>query len=206
MSWESDIFPARIPDYEPAWLDAMCISGKVVWGRYLLPASQTSQKQRRVPVQRKRSAGPVKSTPVSLLARANQDIWKILAETQTADNRAQGLSDAANRIEADLLAFGASFLDQIQSRTDLRKSQLEDGLAELVSLGRVCSDSFTGLRALLTPLQNRSSVSVKGSRKAMFGLEDAGRWSLLQTFTVANAQRNPAVRSGLMMSKWSAWQ
>ena len=32
VSWESDIFPARIPDYEPAWLDAMCISGKVVWG------------------------------------------------------------------------------------------------------------------------------------------------------------------------------
>ena len=197
VSWESDIYPARIPNYEPAWLDAMCISGKVVWGRYLLPASQTSQKQRRLPVQRKRSAGPVKSTPVSLLARSNQDIWKVLAETQTADNRAEGLSDSANRIEADLLAFGASFLDQIQSRTDLRKSQLEDGLAELVSLGRVCSDSFTGLRALLTPHQNRSSVSIKGSRKAMFGLEDAGRWSLLQTFTGDNAQRNPRGETGL---------
>ena len=197
VSWESDIYPARIPNYEPAWLDAVCISGKVVWGRYLLPASQTSQKQRRLPVQRKRSAGPVKSTPVSLLARSNQDIWKVLAETQTADNRAEGLSDSANRIEADLLAFGASFLDQIQSRTDLRKSQLEDGLAELVSLGRVCSDSFTGLRALLTPHQNRSSVSIKGSRKAMFGLEDAGRWSLLQTFTGDNAQRNPRGETGL---------
>ena len=32
VSWESDIYPARIPNYEPAWLDAMCISGKVVWG------------------------------------------------------------------------------------------------------------------------------------------------------------------------------
>ena len=197
VSWESDIYPARIPNYEPAWLDAMCISGKVVWGRYLLPSSQTSQKQKRLPVQRKRSAGPVKSTPVSLLARSNQDIWKVLAETQTADNRAEGLSDSANRIEADLLAFGASFLDQIQSRTDLRKSQLEDGLAELVSLGRVCSDLFTGLRALLTPHQNRSSVSIKGSRKAMFGLEDAGRWSLLQTFTGANVQRNPRGEAGL---------
>ena len=197
VSWESDIYPARIPNYEPAWLDAMCISGKVVWGRYLLPASQISPKQRRLPVQRKRSAGPIKSTPVSLLVRSNQDIWKVLAETQTADNRAEGLSDSANRIEADLLAFGASFLDQIQSRTDLRKSQLEDGLAELVSLGRVCSDSFTGLRALLTPNQNRSSVSIKGSRKAMFGLEDAGRWSLLQTSTGANAQPNPRGEAGL---------
>ena len=197
VSWESDIFPARIPDYEPAWLDAMCISGKVVWGRYLLPASQTPQKQIRLPVQRKRSAGPIKSTPVSLLARMNQDIWKVLSEAQTADNRAEGLSDPAKRVEADLLAFGASFLDQIQSRTDLRKSQLEDGLAELVSLGRVCSDSFTGLRALLTPHQNRSSVSIKGSRKAMFGLEDAGRWSLLQTFNGANTQRNPRIDAGL---------
>ena len=197
VSWESDIFPARIPHYEPAWLDAMCISGKVVWGRYLLPASQTSQKHRRLPVQRKRSAGPIKSTPVSLLARSNQDIWKVLAETQTADNWVERLSDPANRIEADLLAFGASFLDQIQSRTGLRKSQLEDGLAELVSLGRVCSDSFTGLRALLTPHQNRSGVYIKGSRKAIFGLEDAGRWSLLQTFTGANAQRKPRGEAGL---------
>ena len=31
----------------------------------------------------------------------------------------------------------------------------------------------------------------------MFGLEDAGRWSLLQTFTGANAQRNPRGEAGL---------
>ncbi|MBG10306.1 MAG: ATP-dependent DNA helicase [Gammaproteobacteria bacterium] len=190
VSWESDIFPARIPGYEPEWLDAMCISGKVIWGRYLLPATQIRRKQSGLPAQSRRSAGPVKSTPVSLLARTNQDIWKALAETQTDDNQVQILSDLANCIEADLLTFGASFLDQIQSRTDLRKSQLEEGLAELVSIGRVCSDSFSGLRALLTPNQRRSRVSMKGSRKAMFGFEDAGRWSLLQTFPGANEQQN----------------
>lgn len=31
----------------------------------------------------------------------------------------------------------------------------------------------------------------------MFGLEDAGRWSLLQTFTGDNAQRNPRGEAGL---------
>ena len=197
VSWESSIFPARIPDYEPEWLDAMCISGKIVWGRYLLPLTQNPQKLKGLQSQRKRSAGPVKSTPVSLLTRINQDIWKVLAEAQTADNQAQWLSDSANRIESDLLEFGASFLDQIQGRTDLCKSQLEGGLAELVSLGRVCSDSFTGLRALLTPHQHRSSVSSKGSRTAMFGVEDAGRWSLLQTFSGANEQHYPRSEVGL---------
>jgi len=64
----------------------------------------------------------------------------------------------------------------------LLKSQLETGLAELVSAGRLTSDSFTGLRALLTPNSKKSGAHRRRGRKAMFGVEDAGRWSLLDTF------------------------
>ncbi|MCG8414332.1 MAG: ATP-dependent DNA helicase, partial [Pseudomonadales bacterium] len=49
-------------------------------------------------------------------------------------------------------------------------------------LGRVCSDSFTGLRALLTPNHKKPSTHRRRGRKAMFGVEDAGRWSVLDTF------------------------
>ncbi len=32
-SWEADVLPARVAGYRPEWLDALCFSGEVVWGR-----------------------------------------------------------------------------------------------------------------------------------------------------------------------------
>jgi len=29
--WESEVLPRRVPNYQPAWLDALCASGEVVW-------------------------------------------------------------------------------------------------------------------------------------------------------------------------------
>tara|TARA_B100002003_G_scaffold251733_1_gene297057 strand:- start:2877 stop:7361 length:4485 start_codon:yes stop_codon:yes gene_type:complete len=178
-SWEADLYPARIPDYDPNWLDVMCISGKVAWGRYTLPAS--SQRN----TAKKKSSGPVKSTPITLASRQNLDIWQDLARSQLNDEYSLQYSTIACRIEADLLQHGASFFDQMQSRSGLLKTQLEEGLAELVSSGRICSDSFTGLRALLTPSHKKPGTHRRRGRKVMFGVEDAGRWSLLDTFQLA---------------------
>ena len=32
-TWESQVFPSRIEHYRPAWLDELCHSGQVAWGR-----------------------------------------------------------------------------------------------------------------------------------------------------------------------------
>ena len=29
--WETEVLPRRVPDYQPAWLDALCATGEVVW-------------------------------------------------------------------------------------------------------------------------------------------------------------------------------
>jgi ATP-dependent Lhr-like helicase len=29
--WETDVLPRRVPGYQPAWLDALCASGEVIW-------------------------------------------------------------------------------------------------------------------------------------------------------------------------------
>ena len=61
------------------------------------------------------------------------------------------------------------------------RTQAENGLGELVTWGLVTADSFTGLRALLTSSSKRPPVSI-GRRKqsvAVFGMENAGRWSRL---------------------------
>ena len=188
-SWEADLYPTRVSDYDPNWLDVLCISGRVTWGRYVQPSAS----QRAL---HKGSSGPVKTTPIAIMSRANLDIWQAMAraqlkeadegprKTRVGQDAPSGktFSNTAQRIEADLLTNGASFFDQIQSRSGLLKAQLEEGLAELVGAGRLNSDSFTGLRALLTPAAKKQGAHRRRRRSPMFGVEEAGRWSLLETF------------------------
>lgn len=179
-SWEADLYPVRVADYDPSWLDAMCISGKMVWGRYSGPnISQRMQRSNGGP--KSSTSGPIKSTPISIVSRANLDIWKALSAGQHNDDEVLPLSELAMMIELDLAKNGASFFDQIQQRTGLLRAQLEQSLAELVSMARITSDSFTGLRALLTPNKKKPSAHRRRGRRVMFGVEDAGRWSLLET-------------------------
>jgi ATP-dependent Lhr-like helicase len=63
--------------------------------------------------------------------------------------------------------------------TGLLRAQTESTLAELVAAGRLSADSFGGLRALLMPLQRKRKLAARGRRAALFGLEEAGRWSLV---------------------------
>ena len=167
-SWESGIYPARIGNYDPQWLDLLSISGRLAWGRYSLPSG------------RLRGGSPIKTTPITMALRSNLDIWQALAGAQTDNHEPIEPGADARRVEQDLESHGASFFDQIQTRTGLLRTQLEQGLAELVSLGRVCSDSYVGLRALLLPEHKKSGG--RRRRKLTFGVEDAGRWSLLETF------------------------
>ena len=167
-SWESGIYPARIGNYDPQWLDLLSINGRLAWGRYSLPSG------------RLRGGSPIKTTPITMALRSNLDIWRALAGAQAENQEPIEPGAEARRVEQDLESHGASFFDQIQTRTGLLRSQLEQGLAELVSLGRVCSDSYVGLRALLLPEHKKSGG--RRRRKLTFGVEDAGRWSLLETF------------------------
>jgi ATP-dependent Lhr-like helicase len=79
-----------------------------------------------------------------------------------------------------LQTHGASFFDEIAAGSHLLASQAEEGLAELVAAGLVTSDSFSGLRALLIPQDKKRRLAARGRRIALFGLEDAGRWSLIR--------------------------
>jgi ATP-dependent Lhr-like helicase len=49
-----------------------------------------------------------------------------------------------------------------------------------VAMGLVTSDSFGGLRALLVPSRERRAHPRRRRRAALFGVEDAGRWSLVR--------------------------
>jgi len=180
-SWESDLFPTRVINYDPNWLDNLCIKGAVVWGRYLLPNNMSQRNKKRIP-------GPVKSMPLTFSTRQNRDIWLALARSKLGK---EDLSDRSNKtklIEEDLAHNGASFFEDILYRSKLLKIQLEECLAELVACGRVSSDSFSGMRALLTRNSRRPRFYKSKRGGSSSAIEGAGRWSLQDTFRRSNAE------------------
>ena len=75
---------------------------------------------------------------------------------------------------------GASFFHELAAVSGLLPTQVEQALGELAGLGLVTSDSFAGLRALITPSSKRKPLSGarRRHRTAPVGIESAGRWSL----------------------------
>jgi ATP-dependent Lhr-like helicase len=167
IAWETEILPARVAGYEPQWLDDLCRAGRVAWTRLDRP-------------ERERVAGPVRGTPVTLVLRRNLGAWASLApRIDAADLR---MSSRARSVLEWLRAHGASFFDEISSGTKLPGSFCEDALGELVAWGLVSCDSFSGLRVLILPSDRRKPISGSSRRRrvALFGIEDAGRWSLVR--------------------------
>ncbi len=163
-AWEADVLSSRVASYESAWLDSLCLSGRVLWTRLAAPRQPTT--------------GPVRSTPISLLRRSAWSQWSAVAPVvgQPAE-----LSSAAAALAAQLQRLGASFLDELARGAHLLPSQAEAALAELVSAGLVTADGFAGLRALALPLEKRSRLAARRRRHGVEALESAGRWSLTRT-------------------------
>jgi len=168
-AWESEILPARLEDYEFTWLDDLCLSGRVIWARLSHTANATGS-----------GRGPIRTTPVTLLPRRSAALWNRAAPPLTLQTEA--LSSRAQTVVEALRTHGASFYDEIVLTTGLLRTQVEDALAELVAVGWVASDSFAGLRALLTPSEKRKPLGkIRRHRRApLFGIEEAGRWSLVK--------------------------
>ena len=167
-AWETEILPARIAEYEPAWLDEQCMAGRIVWTRL---ATRTGDAER--------GAAPVRATPIALLGRRNVRLWSGFAESPQPAQ----LTAKARQVAEFIQMHGASFFDEIADGAGLLPNQIEEALGELVALGLVNSDSFGGLRALLIPADRRRPTARDARRKrrvAIFGMQDAGRWAMVR--------------------------
>ncbi len=169
-AWEADVLPARLGDYDPLWLDGLCLSGEIAWGRL-------NQVRNAESGMRSRKSGPIRTTPIALFRREREQVWRSL--TGEPDPASLSLSYSAGAVLAALDERGASFFGDLVNATRLLRSEVEKGLGELVAWGLVTSDSFAGLRALLVPSDRRRPIGGFRRRGAVapFGVETAGRWS-----------------------------
>jgi ATP-dependent Lhr-like helicase len=176
-AWETEILPARMRQYQFNWLDDLCLAGRAGWARLARPKVAESDVQHTKPAGKR--AGPVRNTPIALLARKHRAIWQAAAH---GDTGIPPMSSRAERVCDMLQQEGASFFDEIVDVARLLPTEVEEALAELAALGVVTSDSFAGMRALLVPLDKRKSLNgnKRRQRTAAFGIQDAGRWSLIR--------------------------
>ena len=167
-AWETEILPARLADYDPAWLDEQCLAGRIAWTRLKRRNGKGQGSDRR--------PAPVRSTPITLLPRRHAALWASLP----ASAEQAPLSANAQAVAEFIRENGASFFDDLVAGTRLLRAQVEEALAELVAFGVVTSDSFGGLRALLVPssLRKPAASGRRRRRTSAFGMESAGRWAL----------------------------
>ncbi|HXL05972.1 MAG TPA: hypothetical protein VN964_03535, partial [Gemmatimonadales bacterium] len=189
-AWETDVLPARVGEYDPLWLDGLCLSGEIAWGRL----NQTRNAEGGT---RNRKSGPIRTTPVALFRRERGAMWRSL--TTQPDPADLPLSHSARAIAESLDGRGASFFGDLVNATGLLRTEVEKGLGELVAWGLVTADSFAGLRALLVPSDRRRPVGGfrRRGKVAPFGVETAGRWSRV---------RSPAALPEEQVAEAVAWQ
>src|SRR5262249_9362929 len=168
-AWEPEVLGARLAQYDPAWLDRLCFSGRVGWGRLTAPQNP-----------RARAFAPLRTSPIALYHRENLPDWLHLAETSPTVE----LSPDTAKVRATLSHGGALFFTELVRQTGLLPVQVEQALSELAALGFVTADGFDGLRALLVPSDKRPTLGRNDGKRRrktnLASIEFAGRWSLLR--------------------------
>jgi ATP-dependent Lhr-like helicase len=162
--WEREVLPARIADYGASLLDSLCTAGEVVWWR---PRPSGAPPGGR--------ASTVATSPIALVPRGTLPLWRSLGSFEPV----QGMSGAAERVVQAMRERGALFFVELVQASGLLRVQVEEALGELVARGLVTADSFTGLRAVLTPQSRRRGFRGRGLRRGGTGFDAAGRWALL---------------------------
>jgi ATP-dependent Lhr-like helicase len=134
---------------------------------------------------------------VALFLGESADAWSALATPPDAS----ALGEEAKRVLEVLSRRGASFFRDLAGASGLLPTRVEAALGELAALGHVTSDSFAGLRALLTPSEKRPSLGDGRRRRGVpgpYGVDSAGRWALLATGRASSAdgsdEREPVGR------------
>ena len=189
-AWERHILGRRVSNYDPKWLDQLCLTGAVGWGR-LSPHPATLDDT----AGGKRRVIPTSVAPITFFVREEAD-WMTPHRPSSGNpssgngaapdqSEARGLSEGARQVLDFLRQRGASFFPDIVRGTGRLKSEVETALWELVAGGLITADGFDNLRSLIDPKRRAG----QGSGRAARPRHSTGRWALLYTDQAADRNR-----------------
>jgi ATP-dependent helicase Lhr and Lhr-like helicase len=199
-AWERQVLARRVADYDPKWLDQLCLAGAVGWGR-LSPHPATLDvsapaagdgapaKQRRVI--------PTSVAPISFFVREDAD-WMTPRHPAADAGVSGGLSHGAKLVLDFLRQRGASFFADMVRGTGKLKAEIETALWELVAAGLVTADGFDNLRSLIDPKRRAGQGSGRTTRPR----HSAGRWALLQPAEVTEKSRTVESACWMLLRRW----
>jgi ATP-dependent Lhr-like helicase len=187
--WEAQILPTRIEGYDPRWLDELCLSGEIVWGRLTPRVERTG-----------RSGTPSPATPLAFVVR--DDLVPMLRAVRAGAGAPEPTVGAAADVLAALRVRGACFRPELAPLTGRLPAEVDEGLWDLVARGLVTADAFSAVRSLLSARDRWRTRTVRrpsgrlARRRAPAGTGiGEGRWSLLPGPEVLGV---PAVDDGVL--------
>ena len=177
-AWEEAILPARVEGFQHRWLEDLCRSGELVWGRLSLRPADPLDAPRRG------SATPSRATPVTFALR--DDLPWLLSAARGEARPAEPAHGAAREVLDALRRHGAMFHGELRKATGRLPVEVEEGLWDLVARGIVTADGFQAVRSLLSAREawkrrhrQEQRIRVGGRRSRTWREGGEGRWALL---------------------------
>jgi ATP-dependent helicase Lhr and Lhr-like helicase len=180
--WER-VLAERVESYRPEWLDDLCLSGEVAWGRLSLIERAADPEDPAAGEPRRSGKTPSRRTPITFMLRA--DLPWLLQAHRGAAVPAEPTAGSGREVLDALRAHGAQFHSELQAATHRLPTEIEEGLWDGVARGLVTADGFNAVRSLLNartrfarrqrPRPRPGSRGRRGSWR--HGVE--GRWTLL---------------------------
>jgi len=185
-AWEASILPARVARYKREYLDQLCYSGEIMWGRLsphpALTPPEDEERQRRI--------RPTKLSPIALFKR--EDAETLIVARDGEANAA--LSHAAREVLEEIGRRGAPFFGDIVRGTKRLPSEVEEALWQLVAAGLVTADGFDALRSLIDAKRRLGEKGLRARPRS-----SSGRWTLL---TAATERIDPESFARRLLERW----
>ena len=173
-AWENAILAARVDGYRREWLDELCLSGQVTWGRLSVRDSEPD------PAPRRSGLAPSRATPITLTLRDDLP-WLLRAARGELIPAEPGPGRTRDILDA-LREHGALFRPDLATVSGRLPGEVEEALWEGVARGLVTADGFRAVRSLLRRGGSRApALPRRGLRRGIdrTGTGSAGRWCLL---------------------------
>ena len=201
-AWEDSVLARRVEQYQPRWLEDLCLSGELVWGRLgVRPADPEA-------APRRGAATPSRATPITFALRGDLPWLLQAARGGTAPTGPE--HGAAREVLEALRSSGALFHTELRAATGRLPVEIEEGLWDLVARGLVTSDGFQAVRSLLSARQawnrrHRQDLRrrVGGRRAPTVRQGGEGRWALLPpTGTTETVDELAEQVAGQLLARW----
>jgi ATP-dependent helicase Lhr and Lhr-like helicase len=201
-SWEDAVLTARVEHFQSRWLEDLCMSGELAWGRLSLRPPENPDEPRRG------ASTPSRATPITFAVR-DELAWLLRAARgdATPEEPAHG---AAREVLDALKSRGALFHTEVRSLTGRLPVEVEEGLWDLVARGIVTADGFQAVRSLLSAREvwrrrHHQQIRSRIGRRAVPTLREGGegRWSLLPSVLPSDDPDQVAEAvAGQLLSRW----